>query len=576
MSDRLAESMESYVFPASFAQQRLWFLCQINPQANRAYHMTITYTVDGTLDTRWLRAALATLVDRHEILRTRFVLFDESAERFGGELCQVIEQSGVLPVLERTTEAERLHDTLGDVTEFRPDVLPLATIRLFHVRDGDDVLQLVAHHLIFDGWSAAVFMDELAAEYAAAAGGTRVANAEPMQYADFSEWQRNRLQELDADLGYWRTKLAGVPALDLPNLPERPARQSFRGARIGAHLPSRLVRRVERLAQDERATPFMVLLAAWQATLARRADQTDFAVGTPVAGRTRPELERGIGLYVNTVVVRADLTGDPTFRELVRRTRVTCLDGFSRQEVPFERIVQQAAPKRDLQRSPLFQVFFTMQAVPSPSPSLSGARLVPRDTPKFTAMFDLRLSLEPDGDALGGWLEYSTDLFDEPTACELLAEWHDLLEELLEVPDRPVELDGSALGVPEALDRRALQDHESPAEASRQPRTQLEAELLSIFRELLGDDHLDIRMSFFDCGGTSLLAVRAMRQIRRVLRVSIPVETIFSLTSVERLAAAIESPETVAGTPDSEGIQDDVTALWRVETDPAGIGKDYG
>lgn len=559
MSDALAER---YVFPASFAQQRLWFLCQVNPDAHRAYRMSLAFTVDGTIEPDLLDAALAVLLERHEILRTRFVLFDEAAEAFAGELCQVIEPKGVLPVSRRAVSDEELAQALAEEESCALDTLPLAGMRLFDLPDGRQVLQLIAHHLIFDGWSVAVFLEELAAAYAAAAEGRPVDLPEPpAQYADFSEWQRDRVDELDAGLGYWAEQLSGVPSLELATDRPRPDRQTFRGARTDVRLPSRLVERVNALAAGERATPFMVLLAAWQGVLARRSGQADFAVGTPVAGRDRPELERGIGLFVNTVVLRADLGGGPTFRELVRRVRGTTLDGFAHQEVPFERIVRRVAPGRDLRRSPLFQVFFALQNAPGGDLVLPGARLTPREVPRYTAMFDLRLSVWPEPDGLTGWLEYNRDLFTETAARELLAQWRDLLEEALEAPDSPLDV-GEVTGVAPATAPAARDRPEGPVA----PRTPLEADLLAVFRRLLGHDDIDVNTSFFDRGGSSLLAVRAMRRIRRELRVRVPVEAIFSLTSVAELAEAIESPETIAAMPDSETILTDVDAVWHEET----------
>jgi acyl carrier protein len=568
---------ERYVFPASFAQQRLWFVCQLNPDAHLAYQMSVAFTVAGKIDPDLLCTALAALVERHEILRTRFVLFDEAAERFGGELCQVIEPAGPFPVARRVVTEEELDRALAEEEPFALDALPLAGMRLFDLPGGRQVLQLLAHHLIFDGWSVEVFLDELAATYAAAAEGRAAELPELLvQYADFSEWQRDRIDELDADLDRWQEWLSGVPPLELPTDRPRPDRQSFRGARTEVWLPPRLAERVNVFAAAERATSFMVLLAAWQVALACWSGQRDFAIGTPVAGRNRPELERSIGLFVNTVVLRADLSGRPAFREIVRRTRAITLDCFARQEVPFERIVQRVVPGRDLRRSPLVQVLFSLQNAPSAEVELPGARVTLREVPRHTAMFDLRLSLRPEADTLTGWLEYNRDLFDEATARHLLGQWRDLLDEVLDAADRPVEFGADNPGsVPAAGPTATEADEADEAGRPAAPRTRLEADLLAIFRQLLGQDDVNINTSFFDCGGNSLLAVRAMRQIRQTLRASVPVETIFSLTSVAQLAKAIEAPETMAAIPDSEAIMTDVNAMWQDETKPsAPPGKD--
>lgn len=554
-----AGSSESFVFPASSAQQRIWFVCQLDRDANRAYEMSLAYTVEGTIDPGLLESALAVLVVRHEILRTRFVLFDDSAARFAGELCQVIEPSGEIP-LHRVTGTD-----LGADAGFVPDRLPLVAVRLVEVPGERPVLQLLAHHLVFDGWSASVFTAELSAVYAALAAGREPDLPDPVQYADFSEWQRERLSGPDDGLEHWASVLSGVPPLQLGPNDRRGSRQSFRGGRIPVRVPATLARRVDELAVAERATPFMVLLAAWQAVLARRTGQARFAVGTPVAGRDRPELESALGLFVNTVVLPADLDGDPTFRELVRRSRDTALDGFAHQEVPFERIVRRVAPDHDLSRSPLFQTFFSVAAVGPHEVTLGDARLRPRETPRGTAMFDLRVALHPEDGALAGWLEYKDDLFDARAARELLRQWLDLVEELLDAPDAAVAFDRADL-VDAAGPPAAPASPAGPGPARSEPATPLESELLAIFRELLGRPDTDVSTSFFDVGGTSLLAVRAMRRIRRTLRVSVPVETIFSLTTVVALAAAIESPDSVDEIPDSEGIEDDMEAIWVAET----------
>ncbi|MFI9388345.1 condensation domain-containing protein [Kutzneria sp. NPDC052558] len=563
---RLAVSSEAYVFPASFAQQRMWFMCQLNPRAHRAYHMSGAFDVDGTLDVDVLRAAAEILVERHEVLRTRFVLFDEDERQLGGELCQVVEPEGSLPVDTVAVPDGQWEAELADDPPLDLDALPLARMRLLTDSSGQQMLQFTAHHIVCDGWSVAVFFDELATVYGAiAAGRPPGLPAAALQYVDFSEWQREQTDGLIEDLAYWRTRLADTPPLALPSDRERPPLPSFRGGRIPVHLPAPLAAAVARFASTERATPFQVLLSAYQVLFARRSGQPDFGIGTPVAGRGRPELERGIGVFVNTVVLRADLSGDPTYRELVRRVRDASLDDFAHQDVPFEQVVAQVAPDRDLRRSALFQVFFAMQNTPAPVVELPGARLTAREVPRDTAMFDLRLALRPDGDALDGWLEFNADLFDEDTARRMAIEWLDIVEELLDEPDAKVRFDRAALTAPTRPATATAAGDDRP----RGPRTPLEAELAAIFCTLLGRDELDIRASFFDLGGNSLLAVRAMRQIRRAMRVAVPVETIFALTSVEQLAEAIEAPEILAGTPDSEGIRVDIESMWRHENRPA-------
>ena len=254
-----------------------------------------------------------------------------------------------------------------------------------------------------------------------------------MQYADYAQWQRDRLESgaFDRDLSYWREALAGAPpALELPTDKPRPPARTGRGSRFSISLPAETAAAVRRLALASSATPFMVLLAAFQLLLAKHAGQSEVVVGSPVAGRLRPELEGLIGLFVNTLALRADISDDPTFSSLVARVREACLSAYGHQEAPFERLVERLSPDRELSRTPVFQAMFIMQNAPGGVPHAEGVSFEGVEVEHGGAMFDLAVSLgESAGGGLEGWCEYSTDLFEEETARRLVERFSRVVSE---------------------------------------------------------------------------------------------------------------------------------------------------
>jgi amino acid adenylation domain-containing protein len=439
---------DCYVFPASFGQQRLWFLCQLDSSAAQAYHLGTAVRVRGPLNVTALRRAFDVVVQRHEALRTRFVLPEDDDAEPGaeGQLVQVIAAAGRLPVTEldlasRPEPEIRAALAAEHARPFDLEWGPL--LRGCVARTGPDehVLLLTMHHIVGDGWSLAVLGREVSAAYAALRDG-----ADPalpglvVQYADYAEWQRDQLAgpEYRASLESRKQALAGMPVLELPTDRPRPMRQSYHGSRVPVRLPASLVAAVSAIGRAERATPFMVLLAAWQAVLGRLSGQRDFGIGMPVAGRSRPEIEPLIGFFVNTVVLRADLSGEPSFRELVARTRDIALDVLAHQQVPFEKLVGELAPERDLSRPPLFQVSFAYQNTPRAALELAGTQVEQVTLPADTAAFDLSLALHPSGNQVSGWLEYNSDLFDEGTARQIAGYWQALLAAGAASPGTPI------------------------------------------------------------------------------------------------------------------------------------------
>jgi len=401
--------------PLSFAQQRLWLLEQIEP-GSAAYHLAGAVEMRGQLDVEALRRALQMIVRRHESLRTRL-----PAE--GGTPRQVVAGglTGELPVVDVGGGHPRLARLMKAELQRPFDLAqgPLYRTVLYRLEHDVHVLQLTCHHVVFDGWSMGVFVRELTALYGEFAGG---AGAElpplPVQYADYACWQRQRLagEVLERQLDYWRGRLAGAPrALELPTDHPRPAIETHRGARQAFVIPDGLARRLMELSRAEGATLFMTLLAAFSVLLSRYSGQRDLVLGTPIAGRSRPELEGLIGFFVNTLVLRMDVSGQPSFRELLLRVKETALEAYAHQDVPFERLVEELRPERDLGRNPLFQVMFVLQNAPRQDLALPGLRVTPLEIERNAAQFDVSLHLRPRPEGLVGFFEYATDLFEAGT-----------------------------------------------------------------------------------------------------------------------------------------------------------------
>ncbi len=438
---------EVYVLPASYAQQRMWFLDQLEP-GSPAYTIALAVRLLGGLDEAALRQALQTVVTRHESLRTTFADVDGDgrphqvvAPRATADL-PVTDLTGV-PAAERESRAGALAAEAA-AAPFDLARGPLLRVRLARLAAEDHVLLVSMHHIISDGWSLGVLVGELGECYRAAVRGEKPDLPElPVQYPDYAVWQREWLEgeRLAEEIAHWRSRLAGAPALlELPTDRPRPAVQSFRGASVRFHWPVGLLERLRTLGRDREATLYMVLLAGFNALLARYSGGDDIVVGTPVAGRTRPELEGLIGLFVNTLALRTRLDDDPDFDTLLARVREVCLDAYSHQELPFERLVEALEPERSLSHSPLVQALFVLQNTPAQDTRWPGLRVVPLEgsAQGTTAKFDLSLTLHEGPDGIEGSLEYNRDLFDRATAERLSRHYRRLLEGVAEEPDRPV------------------------------------------------------------------------------------------------------------------------------------------
>ncbi len=421
--------------PLSFAQERLWILDQLEP-GSTAFHVPVALRLTGELDAEALEGALAEVVRRHAPLRAAFDSRDGRPRQRLREVSDPILRRVDLRALPEPARAEALDRLLRDETALPFDLSGrsgMALVRglLVAMAPGEHVVALTLHHVASDGWSSGILVREAAALYAAFAAGRRSPLPPlPIAYGDFAAWQRQWLAggAMASQLAYWRRQLAGVPPLELPGDRPRPAAQSYRGRHLPFALSPATTRALAALGRQHGASLFMVLLAAFEVLLLRHSGQRDFVVGVPVAGRTRRELEDLIGCFVNTLALRADLGGDPTFAELLARVRRTALAAYAHQDVPFERLLDELGVERDRSRSPLFQVGFTLENVPVAALELPALEATPLPLESGTAKYDLSLLLAEEPDGLRGTLEYAVDLFDAPTMRRLLAHYATLLE----------------------------------------------------------------------------------------------------------------------------------------------------
>ena len=427
-------------YPVSFAQRRLWLVDQLSPHSS-LYNMWVALRLRGSLDEGALTRALTKVVARHEALRTRFALED-------GEPVQVIgpAEEFEVPVLSvEGADSAELQRIIADEAK-RPFDLgqgPLVRARLLRLNPDDHALVLALHHIVGDGWSMGVLYRELGTLYRAECSGeTAALGPLPLQYRHYAAWQRQRLQGpvLEGELRYWREQLAGAPPkLTLPTDRPRPPEQRHRGASESLPLPPTLATALRALARAEGATLFMTLLSAYAVLLGRYSGQTDVVIGTPIAGRTRSELEGLIGFFVNTLPLRISLSDAPSFRALLRRVREVALGAYAHQELPFERLVEELRPPRSLQHHPVFQALFALQNAPRSPLQLPGIEVERIRVSGESAKFDLAMFASEGNAELRVGVEYDSDLFDAATVARMLAHYRALLEQVSVDPDRPLD-----------------------------------------------------------------------------------------------------------------------------------------
>ena len=452
--------------PISLAQRRLWLLDRLLPD-RAGYNVHWCWRLRGKLDLPALAWAMNALVARHETLRTRYVLQDaEPVQRIGPPrpLAWPVIELGQLERDAGEAQATALLKALA-AEPFNLEAGAPLRLQLLRLADDEYLLQFCVHHIAADGWSLAIFARDLSLAYAAAIQARSPDWPRlPLQYADHARRQREQLAGavLATQLAYWEQQLAGLPTLALPADKPRPAVASHRGARIKVMLPPGLCAALQQHARQEGATLFMVLLAGFKVLLARYCGQSDMVVGTPVAGRHLPGSEALIGFFINTVVLRTDLAGNPTWRTLLARVRETASGAFAHQELPFEKLVEAIAPNRDLAREPLFQVLFALQNMPTAELVLPGIEVTRTELALDEAKFDLGVFARDSADGLCIDWVYATDLFDAATVQRMAVNFVGLLEAVVADPAQPID----ALARPSHSECRLLQQHWGAAAVS--------------------------------------------------------------------------------------------------------------
>ena len=441
----------------SFAQQRLWFLDQLEPE-NPAYNLVSAIRIRGILDFDALARAFRTIVQRHESLRTTFTALDGHVM---ASVCATVPLEFGHVTLDHLPEDHKEQKALLLAVEegqrqFSLTTGPLLRVKVLRLSQAEHILVLTMHHIITDGWSIRVLLTEMSELYSAFhSNRSPEIPALPIQYSDFACWQRESVTgEVQArQLEYWKRTLAGAPAvLELPGDRPRPAVRSSKGHRHSVRLDPELANDLAELSRKERVTPFVVLLAAFETLLWRYTGVADFVLGTPMAGRSQLELEPLIGLFVNTIPLRADLSVDPTFRSLLNRVRDKTIDAMANQDVPFEKLVEELRPQRSMSHMPLFQTMFIMHNSPRTSLEFAGLRLDELELDSGLAKFDLTVETMFESDELCCAWEYSTDLFDRPRISRMAKHYETLLRGICADPGRRV----SELPILETEERHRL------------------------------------------------------------------------------------------------------------------------
>jgi len=551
LADLLLQTDSSEVYPASLAQQRLWFLDQLQGKS-AAYNVHLGFWLRGPLDLASLRASLQEMVNRHDSLRTAFILE-------GGELRQIVARNLTLSVpvdditdsQEAYAEAYRLAKREVE-SPFSLRTAPLFRARVFRVTADDHVLLCTMHHIITDSWSIQILARELSAVY----GAFSTARPSPLPdlpigYGDYSEWQRQWFgsEQVHQQLTYWKTRLQNAPSfLELPKDTPRPPQQTFKGASHTVQLSEEIVTAIKKLAPHWQATPFMLLLAAFKVLLYRYSGQPDLLVGVPAAGRNRVETEGLVGFFVNTLVLRDDLSGNPIFTELLAQVRETTLGAFANAEVPFEKVVEALRPERNLSYNPIFQVMFSAIKAAVQSHSFGDLTAFPYVVTPTTSIFDLSTTLIEGVDGLW-WaqIDYNSDLFRPERIARMVEDYISLLQGITVDPEACIlnlPLVHGDPGLVEATseifsttkkkeERKPVSVEPAWRRESLDPEEQL---LVEIWKDVLGIPNIGVHDNFFEIGGHSLLAARLIAQIQDVTGRKIPVSAIFRAPTIEALA----------------------------------------
>ncbi|MGD9488073.1 MAG: amino acid adenylation domain-containing protein [Calditrichaceae bacterium] len=439
----LAPTERKAGIPLSFAQQRLWFLDQLEP-GNIFYNIPSALVLKGRLDLNALEKSVQTIISRHESLRTVFKTIDGKPEQIILQDSKFRLKAVDLSSIDEPVKSQQAKDLATKEAKKSFDLTsgPLFRVLIIKLSEQSHLSVFALHHIIADGWSVKLLIDEIAVCYDAYTSGHEPLLSDlPVQYADFAQWQQGWLKDdvLEQQIAYWKEKLGGSPPLlELPTDRPRPAVQTFNGATETIEISEDLTGKLIKLSRRENCTLFMTLLAAFQTLLHRYSRQKTILVGSPIANRTHPEIERLIGFFVNTLVFRADFDDDPDFIELMKQIRETALKAYSYQDLPFEKLVEELHPTRDMSHSPLFQVAFVLQNLPVSSIELSDLVITPYETETITSKYDMTLTMIEGEAGLLGIMEYNTDLFNSETVKNMLDHFKTLLTSVALDPSYPV------------------------------------------------------------------------------------------------------------------------------------------
>jgi len=533
--------------PLSFAQQRLWLLDQMDGKS-ATYNIPTALALKGVLDVRALEQALSEIVRRHEALRTTFG-FAADAQPF-----QIIVPHEPLRLAVVEMQSGPAAHAISEAVQRPFDLAtgPLVRVQLLRTHEDEHILLLEMHHIVSDGWSIGVFARELSELYPAfSAGHTSPLPELPVQYVDFACWQRSWVggEVLEKQLAYWKEKLAGASfVLDLPTDRPRPPRQSHRGALLRLTLPAILCDRLRELSRREGVTLFTTLLAAFHTLLHRYSGQEEILVGSPSAGRDQIETEGLMGFFIHLLVIRGDLSGNPTFRTLLQRVREAAMGAFAHQDVPFERLVEELQSTRDMDRSPLCQVVFVLQNSPAQEIRLPGLTVSALPVHSGTAKFDVTLGLEEAAGGLAGYLEYRTDLFDEVRMRRLIEDFEAVLEGIVADPvcrlaDLPLLPAGEGVSFSRTYVGAVVPTPDSSRQENARtyvaPRSETERLLTKVWEETLGVQPIGVTDDFFDLGGHSLAGIRLVAKLETVFKKVLPLSAVFEARTVRRLAVVL-------------------------------------
>ena len=421
------------MYDLSFSQERLWFLDQYEENSN-TYHMPGLLKFKGDLDREILRKTLKMIIKRHEVLRTNFVTE-------GDKTVQIVKSSDEVQIKEVDLADQSLDLLISEELQraFNLETDDLLRIILYTKDTNEAYLFVNMHHIITDGWSISILIEELVTFYSSYKRGLEdPMSALPIQYGDYAVWQKEYLsgEMLQEKVAYWRKELEGVEPLALPTSYQRPTKQSYQGKKISFHISKNLTDSINQLSKKNDVTLFMTLLSAFSLLLSKYSNQEDVVVGIPIANRERAELEQLIGFFVNTLAIRQNVKGDLSFTEFIKETKETTLNAYEHQDVPFEKIVDVLNIPRDQSRSPLFQVMFVLQNTPEFSMQLPDVEMRFEERHNDVAKFDLTMTLSEEADGISASLEYATDLFSKNYVANLVKHFTALLEQLVIMPEK--------------------------------------------------------------------------------------------------------------------------------------------